>query len=618
MVLLQPKLSLKVAQRQILTPGLMQMVSVLALNKLELKEMIQAEIAENPVLEEMEENVPLLDDVAREEEDRDRPAEQQVAESQQPKEKDPFDEIDFGSYFQDYLDPGFRSPNNYEEIEKPSIENFLSAPATLSDHLFWQLGALNLSPAVREAAEYIIGNLNEDGYLTASDEELLAGFLHEQMEPDSRDGARGAGAKDVHQRVAELPPAMAERARGHLASALDVVRHLDPVGVGTRDLRECLLVQVEAQRKEFELIFRKTAKANGPRPTESQSTGDRPSPVGGDRAEIAAGGGETTALNGEAAESGQQPASGKQLPADNGQQAGAGRQQPANGSHKAANGNGAEHGPDGDRMELFETATKIIDVHMLLLQKRDPRELSKVVGKRVEQTQRAIDFIRTLDPRPGQRYNRSEARLIEPDVAFVKRGDEWVVAMNEEDLPTLRLNQGYRRLLTQDGAEKDVKDYVKERYRSALQLMRNIEQRKNTILRTCEAIVRRQGDFLEKGVDALKPMMIKEVAEEIGVHPSTVSRAVSSKYVHTPQGVYELRFFFSEGVNGPEGAGTPLMLLKRKVKKLIEDEDPRKPLTDDQIASLLQGQGIDVTRRTVAKYREDMRIPSTHQRRVRG
>jgi RNA polymerase sigma-54 factor len=252
------------------------------------------------------------------------------------------------------------------------------------------------------------------------------------------------------------------------------------------------------------------------------------------------------------------------------------------------------------------------------LQKRDPRELSKVVGKSVEETQRAIDFIRTLDPRPGQRYNRSEARLIEPDVAFVKRGDEWMVAMNEEDLPTLRLNQGYRRLLTQDGAEKDVKDYVKERYRSALQLMRNIEQRKNTILRTCEAIVRRQGEFLEKGVDALKPMMIKEVAEEIGVHPSTVSRAVSSKYVHTPQGVFELRFFFSEGVNGPEGAGTPLMLLKRKVKKLIEDEDPRKPLTDDQIASLLQGQGIDVTRRTVAKYREDLRIPSTHQRRIRG
>jgi len=269
------------------------------------------------------------------------------------------------------------------------------------------------------------------------------------------------------------------------------------------------------------------------------------------------------------------------------------------------------------RAVIFDMASCIIDRHLSLLQKRDPRELAKILGRTVDEAQHAIDFIRTLDPRPGQRYNRSDARLIEPDVAFVKRGDEYVVVMNEDDLPTLRLNQGYRRMLTRPGAEKDVKDYVKERYRSALQLMRNIEQRKNTILRTCEAIVRRQHDFLEKGVDALRPMMIKEVAEEIGVHPSTVSRAVSNKYVHTAQGVYELRFFFSEGVNGPEGSATPLMLLKRKVKKLIEEEDPSKPLTDDQLAILLQGQGIEVTRRTVAKYREDMHIPSTHQRRIR-
>lgn len=568
-MLLQPKLSLKVAQRQILTPGLMQMVSVLALNKLELKEMIQAEIAENPVLEELEENVPLLDDVAREEEQRDRPVETQPATEAEAKEKDPFDEIDFGSYFQDYLDPGFRSPSNYEEIEKPSIENFLSAPATLSDHLFWQLGALNLAPAIREAAEYIIGNLNEDGYLTATDEELLAGYLREQLEPDS-----GPVSKDMAARMAELPPALTERARHHLAAALDVVRQLDPLGIGTRDLRECLLVQVEAQCRECDLIFRRTREVDH---------------------------------NGNSA-----PAmASSRVPGGNGSAPAA----PSNG-HGSPSDGGAHKEPS--RLQIFELAGKIIDTHMLLLQKRDPRELSRVLGKTVEETQRAIDFIRTLDPRPGQRYNRSEARLIEPDVAFVKRGDEWVVAMNEEDLPTLRLNQGYRRLLTQEGAEKDVKDYVKERYRSALQLMRNIEQRKNTILRTCEAIVRRQSDFLEKGVDALKPMMIKEVAEEIGVHPSTVSRAVSSKYVHTPQGVFELRFFFSEGVNGPEGAGTPLMLLKRKVKKLIEEEDPRKPLTDDQIATMLQGHGIDVTRRTVAKYREDMRIPSTHQRRIRG
>jgi RNA polymerase sigma-54 factor len=229
----------------------------------------------------------------------------------------------------------------------------------------------------------------------------------------------------------------------------------------------------------------------------------------------------------------------------------------------------------------------------------------------------AVEFIRTLDPKPGQRYNQTETRLIEPDVAFVKRDDVYVVLMNEEDLPTLRLNQGYRKMLQLKQTEKEVKEYVKERYKSAIQLLRNIEQRKNTIVRTCEVIVRRQTEFLEHGVNALKPMMIKEVAEEIGVHPSTVSRAVANKYVHTSQGVFELRFFFSEGVNGPEGGDLPLVLLKRKVKKLIEDEDERKPLTDDQLAAELQRQGIQVTRRTVAKYREDMQIPSTHQRRVR-
>jgi RNA polymerase sigma-54 factor len=527
MALLQPKLSLKVAQRQILTPGLMQMVSVLALNKLELKELINTEIVENPVLEELEESVPLIDDVALKEAERDRSVEEVAAQAERDK-RDPFDEIDFGSYFQDYLDPGFRTPNGFEQTDKPSFENFLSQPSTLTDHLFWQLGSLNLSSDLRAAAEYVVGNLDEDGYLLAGDEELLAGFVRE-FEP--------APASAPHAAV-EL-----------LAEAVHLVQNLDPVGVATRSLRECLLVQIEAQRREFHLQVSRQRAA----------------------------------------------------------------------SQAGSNGEEAAHAAalQEQRLQVFSLAARIVDQHLLLLQKRDLREMTKVLTVQPEVIQHAIDFIRSLDPRPGQRFNRSDARLIEPDVAFVKRGGEFVVVMNEEDLPTLRLNHGYRKLLSQEGTERDVKEYVKERYRSALQLMRNIEQRKNTILRTCEAIVRRQGEFLERGVDALKPMMIKEVAEEIGVHPSTVSRAVSSKYVHTSQGVFELRFFFSEGVHGPEGGSTPLMLLKRKVKKLIDEEDPRKPLTDDLIASMLEAQGIDVTRRTVAKYREDLRIPSTHQRRVR-
>src|SRR5271165_7164680 len=278
MALLQPKLSLKVAQRQILTPGLMQMVSVLALNKLELKEMINAEITENPILEELEENVPLLDEVARQEIEHDRSIEIRAAEAEPEKKTDPFDEIDMGSYFQDYLDPGFRTANNFEISEAPSIENFLSQPGTLTDHIFWQLGSISLSPAVRDAAEYIVGNLNEDGYLTASDEELLTGYLREQLGPDvtpeaeadaDADADSGPhtaphGRQNSHAALAQLPQAMLDRAKAHLDAGLAVVRQLDPVGIATRDLRECLLAQVEAQRKEFELIFERQSRGESP------------------------------------------------------------------------------------------------------------------------------------------------------------------------------------------------------------------------------------------------------------------------------------------------------------------------------------------------------------------
>jgi RNA polymerase sigma-54 factor len=269
------------------------------------------------------------------------------------------------------------------------------------------------------------------------------------------------------------------------------------------------------------------------------------------------------------------------------------------------------------RRRAMEVAALIVDKHLHLLQKRDLKDLAKAVQAPSEEVHCGVEFIRTLDPRPGRMYNREQTRLIEPDVVFVKRGGEWVVSMNEEDLPSLRLSRRYRQMLVSESTEREVKDYVKERFRSALQLMRNIAQRKSTILRTCEVIVRRQQDFLDQGIEALRPMMIKEVAEEIGVHPSTISRAVANKYAHTPQGVIELRFFFSEGSNGPEGADTPLLVLKRKVRKLIEEEDAKHPLTDDQLAAMLQAQGIQLTRRTVAKYREDMNIPSTHQRRRR-
>ncbi len=589
MVMLQHKLNVKLSQRQILTPGLVQMVSVLALNKIELKDMINAEMVENPVLEELEDSVPLIDDVGRREEERDRVAAAATEENPVPAadKKDPFDEIDFGSFFQDYLDPGYRSPGEMEDIERPSFENFLSKPTTLTDHLTWQLGALPIRRTVREAAELIVGNLNEDGYLIASDDELMGVIPPAAPEADAvaqenvlkeaealgLDAAlveNEPGAPDFSADWANSPtlsteisgvataaavaPAPAANVEAEtvpvaqpkpspaphpvyqpnftltdLHEALEVVRQLDPPGVACRDLRECLLYQLRYIQQQH--------------------------------------------------------------------------------AQQKNNGNGDA--------QVVADAVAVVDQHLRALQLKQHKEIGKAIGRPIEAVQAALECIKTLDPRPGLRYNKSTTRLIEPDVAFVKHGDEWLCLMNDEDVPQLRLNPAYKRLLVKDSNDKDTRNYVKERYKSTIQLIKNIEQRKQTIMKVCYSIVARQQDFLEMGIDHLKPMMIKEVAEEIGVHPSTVSRAVASKYAHTPQGVFELRYFFSESVQGPEGGNTSLLILKRRVKKLIDEEDPSRPLTDEQITRILQSQGIQVTRRTVAKYREDMRIPSTHQRRVK-
>ncbi len=474
------KLNLKVTQKQILTPGLVQMVSVLALNRLELREMINQEMIENPVLEEQSEEPTATDNYS--DENFIRNETEKVPEKP---ESNPFDEFDVGTFFNQYLDTGGDGGQSQERevSERPSFEKFLSSPAGLTEHLTWQLSVTICSDNVRELVESIIGNLDENGYLTASTEELTQNGRYSQDDLDD---------------------------------ALAVVQDFDPIGVGARDLRECLLLQLKA--------------------FDPQNT----------------------------------------------------------------------------------LAQQIVSEHLKQVQANQLKEVARALNRPIEVVKRALDVIKKLDPRPGLRYNKTEPRLVEPDVYFRKVDGLWQVFLNEDDMPQLRLSPTYRRLLARDAADRDVRNYVKERFTAAIQLLKNIEQRKHTILRVCQSIIARQGEFLDHGPDALKPMMIKEVAEEVGVHPSTVSRAVASKYAHTSQGVLELRSFFSEAVNGPEGGGMSLLTLKRLVKKMIDEEDATRPLTDDQIAKKLEDAGIRVTRRTVAKYREDMRIPSTHQRRVKS
>ncbi|HEX7677597.1 MAG TPA: RNA polymerase sigma-54 factor, partial [Thermoanaerobaculia bacterium] len=404
MVFLQPRLSVKLSQRQILTPGLVQMVSVLALNKLELKDMINAEMVENPVLEELEDAIPLIDDVGRQEEERDRqsalakPEEGTVAEAEK---KDPFEEIDFGSFFQEYLDPGYRSQSEREDIEKPSFENFLSKQGNLTDHLRWQLGAISVSPQVHDAAEEIIGNLNEDGYLIASDEELLG--IKPAAAPDVDAEAQAkilgeatalgidavvpqidefAAAADSLEHstehlveefgevlpaadaeiVPETPvPALAEPesaappspaqvlpasfSRADLHEALEAVRQFDPPGIACRDLRECLLYQLQFHLAQL--------------------------------------------------------------------------QQHRNG--------------DDATEQIIRDAVAVVDQHLHAVTLKQFKEIARAIVRPVEAVQAALDYVRTLDPRPGLQYNKTPARLIEPDVAFVKHGDEWLIIMNDED-----------------------------------------------------------------------------------------------------------------------------------------------------------------------------------------
>jgi len=445
MVLLQNKLNLKVSQKQILTPGLVQMVSVLALNKLELKEMINAEIVENPVLEELESSIPLLDQVAGREADRERaeaPEQPPLTAGEQAGEKkDPFEEIDFGTYFKDYLDPGFRSPQDFESSDRPSFENFLSKPGNLTDHLMWQLGAMSVEPGVRDAVELVIGNLNDDGYLVASDEELMAAARGESvkvetvtpppktngaastandpdLDPDGNDPFLEEPAEVLVGSYVGAEPAMvaapvvvkpsvaptaslssikretAVRApftMEELREAIELVRQMDPIGVAARDLRECLLLQLHDLEHQVN----------------------------------------NRVLNGDSEVQNQ-------------------------------------------HLAQIQTATAIVETQLRNVQNRQYKDIARGIQRPLDAVMDALNFIKTLDPKPGQRYNQVEPRLIEPDVAFVKQGDEYFVLMNEDDIPVLRLNPGYKKLLNRDAAEKDVRNYVKERYKSAIQLMKNI------------------------------------------------------------------------------------------------------------------------------------------------
>jgi len=475
---LRQSLDIRLTQRLALTPSLLQKIELLQLNKLELQEMLNQELIENPILEEVTEPEPpsemLADDGIAE------AATSSEANKSQDGEKDSFDEIDFRYFFDEYLDTGYKN-REVEDTEKPSFETFLTQAPSLEDHLNWQLGLSDTRTEITEIARLIIGNLNEDGYLSISLEELCS---------------------------------LAACSMEEAVEALKVIQFMDPVGVGARDLRECLMLQLENLELESSLAY------------------------------------------------------------------------------------------------------KIAQDHLQLLERHKFKEIASQIDSSFNEVVQAVECIKHLIPKPGLKYSNQKPNYVQSEVTITKVDDEFVILLNDEDMPQLRLNNNYRKLLKSKNESGETKSFLREKFRSAVDLLRSVNQRKQTIYKVCVCVVNRQKDFLENGFSQLHPMLIKDVASEIGVHSSTISRVVTNKYVDTPQGVIELRKFFTLGLENRNGEELSVIQVKLKIKKLLENENKKKPYSDNQLEQLLRRENIFINRRTVAKYREQMKIPGSRERKV--
>jgi RNA polymerase sigma-54 factor len=462
---LRPTLNVRLTQRLAMTPSLLQKIELLTLNRMELSELLTQELTENPVLEE----VPEVSEV----EIADRAKEKAAKE-----ESDGYDDVDY-DYFREYLGSTYQGREYESTDDKPSFELFLASESSLIDHLNWQLNLSEMPRDIHQIASYMVGNVNDDGYLMIALEEAASAF--------------------------NVPVEKAQ-------AALEIVQQLDPTGVGARDLQECLLLQIRAA------------------------------------------------------------------------------------------------GHAGTVVE------QLVENYLGLIQAKKFKEIAKALDCELDDISRALETIRRFSPKPGEKYSSGKPLYVQPDVYIYKVGDEYQIALNDDGMPKLRLNRSYRELLKESGVSKDTKSFIKERFRSAIELLKSLDQRQQTIYRVCAAVINRQTEFLDRGLMYLRPMLIKDIAEELGVHSSTISRVVANKYAHTPQGVIELRKFFTVGVESSEGENVSIVHVKEKIKKIIANENSSRPLSDQKIAKVLNQDGIQITRRTVAKYRDQMHLPGSRDR----
>lgn len=481
---LEIRQQLKMSQQLVMTPQLQQAIKLLQLSRLELVDMVQQELEENPILEETSDQSEAderLPDVDGGEEG----AEAAVATADSIPEvtgaSEGLNDIDWQTYLEGYSLGGTAADNYEEDDDRPSYENLLTRGTSLGEHLLWQLGLSRVAPADCAIAEEIIGNLNEDGYLNASLDEIAA--------------------------ATAVAPEEVER-------VLTLVQEFDPPGVAARNLRECLLIQV------------------------------RQLDMAGSLAEI------------------------------------------------------------------------LLRDHIDSIESRRYPVIAKALDVPLDDVLATVRFISGLDPYPGRAYGEDDVHYIVPDIFVHRIGDEYVVTLNDEGLPNLRINSFYRNALS-GGVVVDEKagEYIQEKMRGAVWLIKSIHQRQRTIYKVTKSIVKFQRDFFDKGIEYLKPLVLRDVAEDIEMHESTISRVTTNKYVQTPQGLYELKYFFNSSINTTEG-GDPIASesVKSRIREIVAEENPKKPYSDQKIVELLEKRGIEIARRTVTKYREMLGIGSSSER----
>jgi RNA polymerase sigma-54 factor len=471
---------MKLTQQLVMTPQLQQAIKLLQLSRLELQDVVRQELEENPVLEESME----LEDAKepeqlelQEKEDAVLPETGEFKEVEAGEET--LREMDWDSYLEGY---NYSAGEQYydDDDDRPSYENILTKKGSLSDHLMWQLNMARFSDQERVVGAEIIGNIDEDGYFRASLGEIAHVFQVDDM---------------------------------FVESILQRIQEFDPMGVGARDLRECLLIQV------------------------------------------------------------------------------------------------VQLGMDGGVVEA------LIRDHLKDLEARRYKQISRALGVEIQDILIATRVIAGLDPKPGSVFSHDDVQYISADIFVYKLGDDYVVVLNDEGLPNLRINPFYA-AEGKSARQGDVKaeEYINEKMRSALWLIKSIHQRQRTVYRVSKSIVKFQRDFLDRGIEYLRPLVLRDVAEDIGMHESTISRVTTNKYMQTPQGLFELKYFFNSGISTNEGDFIASESVKNKIKDIVDGEDPKRPYSDQRIAEMLSVQNINIARRTVTKYREMLRIGSSSER----